>query len=91
MVEQVVALLEQEDVGKAKPMSQAESFDLPEGDLLGQIQAVLQQVAIGELSPTPATEIVGMVATAAKVEEIDHLRTELASLRSILKQRNKKK
>ena len=72
-------------IPKAKSMSPAESFDLPEGNLLKQIQTVLQQVANGELSPTTASEIVGMISTAAKVEEIDLLRAELVSLKNILK------
>ncbi|MCL1916137.1 MAG: DUF5681 domain-containing protein [Desulfovibrionaceae bacterium] len=75
---------------RAKPMSPAEPFTLPEGDLLNQVQAVLRQVADGELSPTAAAEVVGMVATAAKVEEIDSLRAELSSLKRVLEGRKKK-
>ena len=52
---------------KVKPMSPAEPFSLPEGDLSQQVQAILRQVADGELSPSIAAEIVGMAATAAKV------------------------
>lgn len=83
----MIKLIIDRAVPKAKPASPAEPFTLPEGDLLGQVQAVLQQVAAGEISPTAATEIVGLVSTAAKVEEIDHLRAELASLKSILESR----
>ncbi|MCL2123878.1 MAG: DUF5681 domain-containing protein [Desulfovibrionaceae bacterium] len=69
---------------RVKPMSPAEAFNLPEGGLLDQVQAVLRQVADGELSPTTAAEVVSMVATAAKVEEIDQLRNEVNSLKRTL-------
>lgn len=75
---------------RVRPMSPAEPFTLPEGDLLDQVQAVLRQVADGEMSPTAAAEVVGMVATAAKVEEIDQLRNEINSLRRVLEGRKKK-
>lgn len=75
---------------RLKPMTPPEPFTLPDGDLLVQIQTVLRQVADGELSPTAAAEVVGMVATAAKVEEIDQLRNEVNSLKRVLEQRKKK-
>jgi hypothetical protein len=75
---------------RVKPMSPAEPFTLPEGELLNQVQAVLRQVADGELSPTAAAEVVGMVAAAGKVEEIDTLRAELNSLKRVLEGRKKK-
>lgn len=75
---------------RVRPMSPAEAFTLPDGDLLDQVQAVLRQVADGEMSPTAAAEVVGMVATAAKVEEIDQLRNEINSLRRVLEGRKKK-
>lgn len=75
---------------RTKPMSPAEPFSLPEEGLLDQVQAVLRQVADGELSPTAAAELVGMVATAAKVEEIDQLRNEVTSLKRVLEGRKKK-
>jgi len=76
---------------RAKPMTPAEPFALPEGELLDQVQAVLRQVADGELSPTAGAEVVGMVATAAKVEEIDSLRAELNSLKRVLEARKEGK
>ena len=75
---------------QAKPVSPAEPFTLPRGNLLNQVQAVLQQVASGEISPTTAAEIVGMISQAAKLEEVDQLRGELASLRNVLEKRDKK-
>ena len=75
---------------RPKSMSPAEPFALPEGELLDQVRVVLRQVADGELSPTAAVEVVGMVATAAKVEEIDSLRAELNSLKRALEGRKRK-
>ena len=75
---------------RMKAVTPAEAFMLPEGALLEQVQAVLRQVADGELSPTAAAEIVGMVATAAKVEEVDQLRNEVNSLKRVLEGRKKK-
>ena len=75
---------------RMKAVTPPEPFTLPEGQLLDQVQAVLRQVAEGELSPTAAVEVVGMVATAAKVEEIDNLRAELKSLKRILERRQTK-
>ena len=75
---------------RMKAVTPSEVFNLPEGDLLDQIQALLRQVANGELSPTVATEVVGMVATAAKVEEIDQLRNEVNGLKRLLEGRKKK-
>ena len=75
---------------KVKAVTPAEPFTLPDGELLEQVQAVLRQVADGELSPTAAGEVVSMVAAAAKVEEIDQLRNEVNSLKRVLERRKKK-
>jgi hypothetical protein len=77
-------------IPKAKAVTPAEPFSLPDGALLEQVQAVLRQVADGELSPTAAAEVVNMVAAAAKVEEIDQLRNEVNSLKRVLEKRKKK-
>jgi hypothetical protein len=44
-------------------------------------------IATGDLSPSTAAEIAGVISTAARVEEIDQLRDELAILRTILEGR----
>lgn len=75
---------------RMRAVTPAEAFTLPEGGLLEQVQAVLSQTANGEMSPTAAAEIVGMIATAAKVEEIDQLRTEISSLKRVLEGRKLK-
>ena len=76
---------------RMKAVTPAEAFMLPEGDLLNQVQTVLRQVSNGEISPTAAAEVVGMVATAAKVEEIDQIRSELSSLKRVLEMRGGKR
>jgi hypothetical protein len=75
---------------KPKPISPAEPFALPEGALLRQVQEVLRQAADGELSPTVAAEVVGMVATAVRVAEIDKLRDEINILKNALERRGRK-
>ena len=75
---------------RVKPMSPAEAFTLPEGDLLDQVQAVLRQVADGELSPTAASEVVNMITAAARLEETDNLRAEVHSLMRVLQGRKMK-
>jgi hypothetical protein len=67
-----------------------EPFVLSENGLLEQVQTILRQVADGELTPMVASEIVGIIATAAKVEEIDSLRAEVTALKGILNARKTK-
>lgn len=75
---------------RMKAVTPAEPFTLPEGALLNQVQTVLQQVAEGTMSPTAASEVVSMIATAAKVEEVDQLRNEVNSLKRVLEGRKTK-
>jgi hypothetical protein len=65
---------------RAKPMSPAEPFTLPEGDLLNQVQAVLRQVADGEISPTVAGEVVSMVGTVGRMLELAELEKRITAL-----------
>ncbi len=60
---------------------------MPDGDFADQARALLRAIAEGEISPTTAAEVAGIIAQAAKVEEIDNLRDELAALRSVLEAR----
>lgn len=53
---------------RLKPMTPAEPFTLPGEGLQAQIQAILQQMADGELSPTAAAEVAAVIAAAARVE-----------------------
>jgi hypothetical protein len=55
---------------RLKALSPPEAFNLPEGDLLSQVQAVFRQVAAGELSPTVALEVAGVAASIARVKEV---------------------
>lgn len=72
---------------KLRAVSPAEPMHMPEGDFAEQARALLRAIADGELSPTTAGEVASIIAQAAKVEEIDNLRDELAALRAVLEAR----
>lgn len=72
---------------RVKSQNPIESFALSDGGLFEQVQTVLRQTAAGEISSTIAAEIIGMLAAAAKIEEIEQLRTELETLKQILERR----
>ncbi|MFA5811062.1 MAG: hypothetical protein WC956_01865 [bacterium] len=55
-----------------------------------RIRALFDAAASGSLSPSVAGELVGVLAAAAKVEEIEELRAELAALKSALSRRKKR-
>ena len=74
---------------RLKPVTPPEPIDLGIGDFVAQAKSLLQAVADGQLSPTTAAEIAGIMATAAKLEEVDHLRNELITLKSVLEARKK--
>lgn len=74
-------------VPKLRPVSPSEAVLLPDGNFVDQVRALLRGVAGGELSPTTAAEVANIIALAAKVEEVDNLRDELASLRAVLEAR----
>jgi len=72
---------------RLRPVTPAEPLPMPDGDFAEQARALLRAIADGELSPTTAAEVAGIIAQAAKVEEIDNLRDELAALRAVLEAR----
>lgn len=74
-------------VPRLRPVTPADPLPMPDGDFAEQARALLRAIADGELSPTTAAEVAGIIAQAAKVEEIDNLRDELAALRAILEAR----
>ncbi|MDR0466044.1 MAG: hypothetical protein LBH94_01660, partial [Deltaproteobacteria bacterium] len=66
----------------------AESFSLPgDAPLLEQVRAVLRQAAAGDMGVDVAAEIVGMLSAAARIQEVDLLKGEVASLKQILETR----
>jgi len=72
---------------KLRSVTPAVPVPMPDGDFTEQARALLRAIAEGELSPTTAAEVAGIIAQAAKVEEIDNLRDELAALRAVLEAR----
>ncbi len=74
-------------VPKLRPVSPSETVMLPDGNFVDQVRALLRGVAGGELSATTAAEIANIIALAAKVEEVDSLRDEMAALRAVLEAR----
>jgi hypothetical protein len=72
---------------RLRPVTIPEPVAMPEGDFVVQARALLRLIATGDLSTTVAAEISSIINTAARVEEVDQLRDELASLRAILEGR----
>ena len=72
---------------RLKAVSPAETFDLPDAPRLEQLLALLQQTADGEISPSVAVEVAGVIGLACKVEEIDSLRAEVNLLKETLERR----
>ena len=56
---------------RMKSIAPAEPFILPEASLAEQMQALLQQVAAGELSVTAATQAMGLIVATNKVKEAE--------------------
>jgi hypothetical protein len=69
---------------RLRPVTLPEPVELPGGNFVEQARSLLSLIATGDLSTSVAAEIAGIISTAAKVEEIDQLRDELAALRAIL-------
>jgi hypothetical protein len=85
--EESIKLLLAYGMPKLKAVTPPEEFNLPDGDLTKKVQAILQQVANGDMSASTGSEVVGMVAQAAKVEETDRLRQEIETLKAALRRR----
>lgn len=56
---------------RMKSVASSEPFILPNGSLAEQMQALLQQVAEGELSATAATQAIGLVIGTTKAKEVE--------------------
>lgn len=75
-------LIIERGIPRMKSIAPAEPFILPEGSLAEQMQALLQQVADGELSAIAATQAMGMVVAATKAKEIEAHNTAARKLSS---------
>lgn len=80
-------LLLERGLPRLRPISLAEPVDLPGDTFADQVKGLLDLIATGELSPTVAAEIANVISTAARVEDIDQLRVEVTTLKSILERR----
>ncbi len=73
---------------RQRPVAIPEPVALPEtGNLSEQMQALLRLVSAGEVSPAAANEIAGIIAAAAKVDEVTQLREQVESLKRVLNAR----
>ena len=72
---------------RLKPVTMPEPMALPGGNFAEQVKSLMALIATGNISPSTAAEIAGVISTGARVEEIDQLRDELAALRSVLEAR----
>ena len=64
-------LIIERGVPRMKSVAPAEPFILPEGSLAEQMQALLQQVATGQLSVTAATQAMGLIVATNKAKEAE--------------------
>jgi hypothetical protein len=72
---------------RLRPVTLPEPLSLPQGNFAEQVKSLMTLIATGDLSPSTAAEIAGVISTAARVEEVDQLRDELATLRKMLEAR----
>lgn len=54
-----------------------------------RIRNLFDSVAEGEISPSAAAEMTSLLASAARVEEVEQLRAEVEALKAVLKRRGK--
>lgn len=91
LIEKLTALAMAGDVGAARLLleravaplraaEQAQALNLPKGTLTEQAQAVLAEVAAGNLAPGQGAALLGGIATLARVTEIDELERRLSAL-----------
>lgn len=73
-------LLLERAVPPLRAAEQAQPLSLPEGTLTEQAQAVLAEVAAGNLAPGQGAALLGGIATLARVAEVDELAARIAAL-----------
>lgn len=91
LIEKLTALALGGDVGAARllleravaPLRAAEhaqALSLPKGTLTEQAQAVLAEVAAGNLAPGQGAALLGGISTLAKITEVDEIERRLSAL-----------
>lgn len=73
-------LLLERAVAPLRAAEQAQALNLPKGTLTEQAQAVLAEVAAGNLAPGQGAALLGGISTLARVTEIDELERRLSAL-----------
>lgn len=73
-------LLLERSVAPLRAAEQAQALNLPKGTLTEQAQAVLAEVAAGNLAPGQGAALLGGISTLARVTEIDELERRLSAL-----------
>ena len=74
-------------IPRLRPVTMPEPVAIPGATLTDQVKSLLGLIATGDISPSIAAEIASVIGAAAKVEEVDQLREELATLRAVLEGR----
>lgn len=76
---------------RQKPMQLPEPIPLPESTDLSELaRAVLKLLSEGEVSTDTASEVISMLGTVARVEEVTQLRDQVESLKILLEARTRK-
>lgn len=73
-------LLLERTVAPLRAAEQTQPLNLPQGTLTEQAQAVLTEVAAGNLAPGQGAALLGGIATLARVVEVDELAARVAKL-----------
>lgn len=73
-------LLLERTVAPLRAAEQAQLLHLPKGTLTQQAQAVLAEIAAGNLAPGQGAALLGGIATLARVVEVDELAARIAAL-----------
>ena len=84
-------ILVQLGLPKQRPVAVAEAFPLQGETLTDKAASLIELVATGEVSSQTGGEVVGMLATAAKIEEVEQLRDQVERLKALLDERKEKK
>ncbi len=73
-------LLLERAIPPLKAMEPTQPITLPDGTLTDQGRAVLAAVAVGELAPTQAAQLITALGTLAKIAEVDELTARITAL-----------
>lgn len=75
---------------KPKPASEPEPFTLVGDTLTDKAASMIELVSTGVVTSATGGEVVAMLATAAKIEEVEQLREQVERLKVLLGERKEK-